>query len=130
MRRSSCGSLTPSVTGQRGHLQDEVHFRLLRLLQDNPELSQRELARAAGISVGGAHYAINALIQKGLVKLGNFSAAPDKRRYAYLLTPRGLSEKARLTRRFLVRKMAEYEALRTEIEVLKREVGDEAMPPG
>jgi len=113
------------VKGPRSRSQEEAQFRVLRLLQDNPELSQRDLARAAGISIGGAHYAINALIQKGLVKLGNFSAAPDKRRYAYLLTPRGLIEKARLTRRFLVRKLDEYDALRAEIEALQREVAEE-----
>lgn len=112
----------------RAQLQEEVHFRLLRLLQDNPELSQRDLARAAGISVGGAHHAITALVQKGLVKLGRFSAAPDKRRYVYLLTPRGLTERTRLTHRFLIRKMAEYEALRAEIEALRAEVGEETSP--
>jgi EPS-associated MarR family transcriptional regulator len=107
-------------------LQEDVHFRVLRLLQENPELSQRELAKAVGISVGGAHYVLNALIEAGMVKLGNFKAAEDKRRYAYILTPKGLAEKARITKRFLTRKLAEYEALKQEIEALRGEIGDEA----
>ena len=113
------------MPSQRSQIQEDTHFRVLRLLQDNPEMSQRELARAVGISVGGMHYVLNALIDKGLVKLGNFSAAEDKRRYAYILTPQGLAAKAAITRRFLARKMKEYEALRAEIEGLSRELGEE-----
>lgn len=99
-----------------------MHFRILRLLQANPELSQRELSDALGVSLGGVNYCLKALLDKGLVKLGNFSAAPDKRRYAYVLTREGLVEKARLTRRFLKRKMAEYEALKAEIETVRAEL--------
>ncbi len=84
-------------------------------------MSQRELAEAVGVSVGGMHYVLNALIEKGFVKLGNFTAAEDKRRYAYILTSQGIARKAALTRAFLVRKMEEYEALREEIEALKTE---------
>lgn len=109
------------MTSKRTKLQEDTHFRVLRLLQENPEMSQRELATAVGISVGGMHYVLNALIDKGFVKLGNFTAAEDKRRYAYILTPKGLAQKAALTRSFLVRKMKEYEALREEIEALKKE---------
>lgn len=75
-------------------------FRLLRLLKENPEMSQRELAEATQVSVGGIHYVLNALVEKGLVKLGIFTAADDKHRYAYVLTPRGLARKAGLTRAF------------------------------
>lgn len=103
-------------------LQEDTHFRVLRLLQENPEMSQRELAAAVGVSVGGIHYVLNALIDKGLVKLGNFTASEDKRRYAYILTPKGLAEKALITKRFLVRKIEEYEALKSEIEELQRDV--------
>ncbi|GJL87296.1 MAG: MarR family EPS-associated transcriptional regulator [Minwuia thermotolerans] len=99
-----------------------MHFRVLRLLEENPEMSQRDLAQAVGISVGGAHYCLNALIEKGLIKIGNFSAARDKRRYAYILTPKGIAEKSALTGRFLKRKMAEYEALKAEIDALKVEL--------
>lgn len=109
------------MTSKRAKLQEDTHFRVLRLLQDNPEMSQRELAAAVGVSVGGIHYVLNALIDKGLVKLGNFTAAEDKRRYAYVLTPKGIARKAALTRAFLVRKMEEYETLREEIEALKKE---------
>jgi len=84
-------------------------------------MSQRELADAVGVSVGGIHYVLNALIAKGLVKLGNFTAAEDKRRYAYVLTPKGIARKLALTRAFLARKLEEYEALREEIEALKLE---------
>jgi EPS-associated MarR family transcriptional regulator len=109
------------MTSKRTKLQEDTHFRVLRLLQQNPEMSQRELAAAAGVSVGGMHYVLNALIEKGLVKLGNFTAAEDKRRYAYVLTPAGISEKTAVTRRFLARKMAEYEALKAEIDTLRTE---------
>lgn len=110
------------MASKRTKLQEDTHFRVLRLLQENPEMSQRELAEAVGVSVGGIHYVLNALIDKGLVKLGNFTAAEDKRRYAYVLTPKGIAGKAELTRAFLVRKMEEYEALREEIETLKVEI--------
>jgi EPS-associated MarR family transcriptional regulator len=118
------------MAGQRSKVQEDVRFRVLRLLQENPEMSQRDIAVAVGISVGGVHYCLNALIEKGMVKLGNFSAAQDKRRYAYILTPKGLSEKAALTSRFLKRKMEEYGALKEEIEALQAEMelGADMMP--
>ncbi|WP_206419938.1 MarR family EPS-associated transcriptional regulator [Minwuia thermotolerans] len=103
-----------------------MHFRILRLLQANPEMSQREMSDALGVSLGGVNYCLKALLEKGLVKLGNFSAAPDKRRYAYILTRKGVLEKARLTRRFLKRKMAEYEALKAEIETVRAEMDIDA----
>lgn len=109
------------MAGTRNKTQEDVHFRVLRLLQDNPEMSQRDLANAVGISVGGAHYCLNALMEKGLIKIGNFSAAENKRRYAYMLTPKGIAEKSALTGRFLKRKLAEYEALKAEIETLQGE---------
>jgi len=105
----------------RSQLKEDMHFRILRLLQDNPEMSQRDLAKALGVSVGRMNYVLNALVDKGFVKLGNFTAAKDKRRYAYVLTPKGIAKRAALTRSFLARKIAEYEALREEIETLKRE---------
>ena len=87
-------------------------------------MSQRELAAAVGVSVGGMHYVLNALIDKGLVKLGNFTAAEDKRRYAYILTAKGISEKAAITRQFLARKKEEYVALKAEIDCLSLELVD------
>ena len=104
------------MTTQRDKLREDVKFRIMRLLQDNPEMTQRELAREVGVSTGGIHYVLNALVEKGMLKLSNFTAAEDKRRYAYKLTPQGISEKARLTRRFMIRKLAEYEALKAEID--------------
>lgn len=114
------------MAGQRSKVQEDIHFRILRLLQENPEWTQRELANAVGISNGSAHYVLNALVEKGLVKFGNFTSAPDKRRYAYVLTPKGIAERAALARRFLARKMEEYEALRAEIDTLHDELGAEA----
>lgn len=105
-----------------------MRFRILRILQDNPEMSQRELAEAVGVSVGSAHFVLNALVEKGFVKLANFTASEDKRRYAYVLTRRGLREKALLTRDFLKRKRAEYEALKSEIEGLEAEMSKAPTP--
>jgi len=110
------------MTSKRSKLQEDTHFRVLRLLQDNPEMSQRELAEKVGLSVGGMHYVLNALIEKGLVKLGNFTAAEDKRRYAYVLTPKGIVEKTAITKRFLERKIAEYQAIKAEIKEISTEL--------
>lgn len=118
------------MTNKRSKLQEDTHFRVLRLLQDNPQMSQRELAAAVGVSVGGIHYVLNALVGKGLVKLGNFTAAEDKRRYAYILTPKGIARKAALTRAFLARKVEEYDALKAEIDALQRELPDGSGLPG
>ena len=95
---------------------------MLRLLEENPEMSTRQLASEMGISNGAAYYCLNALVEKGWVKLGNFKRSEHKGRYAYVLTPSGISERAGLTKRFLTRKMAEYEALRAEIEELSGEI--------
>lgn len=120
-----CGDVgNLKMTSKRSSLQEDVQFRVLRLLQENPEVSQRELAAAVGISVGGMHYVLKALIAKGLVKFGNFKAAQDKRRYAYVLTPKGVKEKSLLTRRFLQRKLTEYQALNAEIDALYSELGE------
>jgi EPS-associated MarR family transcriptional regulator len=93
----------------------------MRLLQENPDLSQRELAYRLGVSVGGLNYCLKALIEKGWVKVHNFRQSSEKLGYAYILTPQGLIEKARLTGSFLSRKMEEFEMLRAEIEALKGE---------
>ncbi len=102
---------------------EEVALRLMRLLQACPELSQRELAKQMGISLGGLNYCLNALIDKGFVKMANFSRSKNKFKYVYLLTPQGIAEKMALTSRFLKRKMDEYDALKVEIEALKVELG-------
>ena len=101
---------------------EDLHFRVLRLLQGNPELSQRELADKLGVSNGKLHYCLKALIDKGLIKLTNFAHSKHHLGYAYLLTPAGIAQKTTLTSRFVRRKMAEYEALHAEISVLKAEM--------
>lgn len=101
---------------------DELSVAILRRLGDAPEASQRELARETGVSLGKLNYALRALIDKGWIKVGNFSRSQDKLRYAYLLTPHGIEAKARLTRAFLARKMREYDSLRAEIDRLQREI--------
>ena len=105
----------------REKIQEEARFKILRLLHDNPELTQRELGERVGISLGAVNYSLRALIERGLVKAGNFSRNPNKLGYAYVLTPTGIAEKTFLTGRFLKRKVEEYEALKQEIEVLSRE---------
>ena len=115
------------MAGQRSKIREDVRFRVLRLLHDNPELSQRELAAAVGISNGSANYLLSALLDRGLIKLGNFTAAQDKRRYAYILTPKGIAENAAITKRFFERKMQEYEALKAEIEALRDELVDDSV---
>ena len=91
----------------------------MRILQENPDLTQRELADKLGMSVGGLNYCLNALIDKGLVKMQNFSRSKNKFGYVYLLTPKGISDKITLTRKFLERNKAEFEALKSEIESLE-----------
>ena len=100
-------------------LTDPQRLELLKLLQDQPQMSQRDLAQAMGVSLGKANYCLKALMDKGLVKLERFRANPRKRYYAYLLTPAGLKEKTRITMEFLRYKVAEYEALKKEIEQLR-----------
>ena len=101
---------------------EEEQFRILRLIEVNSNVSQRDLAREMGVSLGKVNYCVNALIKKGWVKARNFRKSNNKLAYAYLLTPRGIEQKAVITAQFLRRKVAEYESLKTEIAVLKREV--------
>ena len=103
-------------------LNDDVRYKLLKLLAEEPQISQRDLARRLSISVGKANYCLSALVEKGLVKIDNVRKAGNKLAYAYLLTPRGIEEKTRITVGFLQRKMREYGDLQQEIEVLRREV--------
>jgi EPS-associated MarR family transcriptional regulator len=102
-------------------LSEEMRFQVMRLLEANPELSQRDVARALGISLGKANYCVQALVRKGWIKATNFKNSHHKAAYMYLLTPRGLEEKARLTLQFLGIKMREYEKLRVEIDQMRRE---------
>lgn len=108
--------------------EEDLHFRVLKQLQDDPHLSQRELAKRLGVSNGKLHYCMRALMDKGLVKLGNFAHSKHRLGYAYLLTPAGMASKAAMTGAFLKRKMAEYEALRSEIAALQAEIEKEGRP--
>jgi EPS-associated MarR family transcriptional regulator len=108
------GSVPKSMTPQ----QEDTHFRVLRLLQVNPQITQRELSQKLGVSLGATNYVLRALLDKGAIKIQNFQASRKKLSYVYLLTPTGISEKARLTTQFLARKRAEYEALKAEIEAV------------
>ena len=110
------------MPSRQSQLQEDTYFRVMRLLEANPDLTQRELAERLGVSVGGLNYCLKALIQKGWVKMHNFGQSKNKFGYVYLLTPAGVAEKATLTARFLHRKMSEYEALRREIEDLSKEI--------
>ena len=102
-------------------LNDENRYKLLKLLHENPKMNQREIASALGLSLGKANFCLRALIEKGWIKVGNFSRSSNKKAYVYLLTLRGIEEKAEVTREFLSRKQKEYEELKVEIEELKNE---------
>lgn len=103
---------------------DDTHFRVMRLIEAQPELSQRQLAHELNISLGAINYCLKALIARGLVKMENFSSSNNKLRYVYVLTPSGMAHKARLTGQFLQRKLVEYEALEAEIAALKAEMNE------
>lgn len=110
------------MISRQAKLQEDTYFRVMRLLQDNPDMTQREIAIQLGLSVSGLNYCLKALIAKGWVKAQNFSQSKNKFGYIYLLTPMGIAEKVELTSRFLKRKMDEYEALSVEISSLRAEV--------
>jgi EPS-associated MarR family transcriptional regulator len=112
------------MTSRRSRLQEDTYFRVLRILQDRPDVTQREIAQLLGVSTSGLNYCLNALIDKGWVKVHNFSESKNKFGYVYLLTPSGIAEKAALTGRYLQRKLLEYEAMRAEIESLRGEEGE------
>jgi EPS-associated MarR family transcriptional regulator len=102
-------------------LTDEVRFKLLKLFEANPKFSQREVAGELGISLGKVNYCVNSLIRRGWIKVTNFKNSKNKIAYMYLLTPRGIEEKAGLTARFLQRKLQEHAALTAEIEQIRVE---------
>jgi len=99
-----------------------ARLAVLRLLEQRPDLSQRDLSEALGLSLGKTHYVLHSLLDKGQVKAGNFRRSDNKLAYAYVLTPQGLREKLRLTKAFLSRKEAEFEQLRRTIATLKNEL--------
>lgn len=108
-------------------LDETTHYGLLKTLEENPGLSQRDLAKKLGVSLGKVNYCLNALVEKGSLKINNFRNSDNKLAYAYLLTPHGVEEKARITVRFLKYKVQEYERLRKEIEELRREAKQQGL---
>jgi EPS-associated MarR family transcriptional regulator len=114
-----------TVTNIATSMREETYLKVMRLLQENPDLTQRELAEQLGVSVGSVNYCLKALMEKGLVKMKNFIHSKNKFGYVYVLTPTGIAERAELTSKFLARKVTEYETLKQEIEILKAEVDGE-----
>ncbi|XOJ89830.1 MarR family EPS-associated transcriptional regulator [Methylophilaceae bacterium Uisw_097] len=104
----------------------DTHFKVMNLIHKHPDISQRELAKQAGISLGSMHFCLKALALKGWLKAGNFKKNPDKSVYLYLLTPEGISQKSKLAIDFLKRKRQEYNQLKREIDTLSKELHDEA----
>ena len=115
----------PPCTMNPTELHEETHLRVLRLLEGDPRLSQREVSESLGVSLGKVNFCLKALVDKGLIKVKSFRKSQNKLAYAYLLTPSGIAEKSALTTRFLQRKMAEYEHLQAEIAALQLEVNSE-----
>ena len=103
-------------------MNEEISYRLFKLIEEDPDISQRELAKEMGISLGKTNYCLKGLMERGWLKARNFKNSNNKIAYAYVLTPRGLSEKAKITTRYLKRKVYEYERLKSEIEQLQKEV--------
>lgn len=116
------------MTTLRNRQQEDTTFRVLRLLQANPDITQREIAQQLGMSTSGLNYCLKALIDKGLVKMHNFSQSKNKFGYIYVLTPQGMVQKTALSSNFLKRKISEYETLKAEIESLSGELKMHASP--
>jgi EPS-associated MarR family transcriptional regulator len=110
------------MASRKSKQQEDTYFKILQILNKQPDITQRELAEKIGFSVSGMHYCLKALIEKGLVKMQNFSKSNKKLGYMYLLTPKGVSEKAALTTNFLRRRMQEYESLQEEIQSMMIEM--------
>jgi len=113
------------MASRQANQQEDTYYRVLRILNENPDITQRELAQKLELSVSGLNYCLKALVEKGLVKMQNFSSSKNKLGYMYLLTPTGLAEKAQLTSRFLKRKIREYEELKKEIRLVQKEISSE-----
>ena len=101
---------------------EEIHYHVLKHIESNPSITQRELAKELGVSVGKVNYCLKALIDKGWIKANNFKNSNKKLAYFYILTPSGLEQKAKITVNFLKRKINDYEELKKEIEILKNEI--------
>jgi EPS-associated MarR family transcriptional regulator len=127
-KRTRHGGSMPEQTTPAARLNDEIHYRILRLLESRPDISQRQLAQALGVSLGKTNYCLQALVTKGWIKAENFKNSRNKIAYAYLLTPEGVNRKATMAVRFLKRKTAEFEAIKDELERLREEVAQLQAP--
>ena len=127
-KRARHGGSVPEQVIPAAALNDEIHYRILRLLESRPDISQRQLAQALGVSLGKTNYCLQALVTKGWVKADNFKNSRNKIAYAYLLTPEGIDRKAKMAVRFLKRKTAEFEAIKVELEQLREEVAQQLAP--
>jgi EPS-associated MarR family transcriptional regulator len=111
------------MASRRKEHQEDAKLRVFRIISSNPQLTSREIAQKVGISNGSAYYLLTSLIDKGFIKLANFRENPQKRKYSYLLTPKGIREKSLITSKFLERKKYEYKQLKIEIAELERDAG-------
>jgi EPS-associated MarR family transcriptional regulator len=111
------------VASRRKEYQEDAKLRVMQIINQNPQMTSRKIAQKVGISNGSAYYLLTSLIDKGLVKLANFTENSQKIKYSYLLTPKGIREKSMLANEFLARKKEEYKALRNEINQLEQEIG-------
>lgn len=121
-RAVACPALNQILMPNKQEDREDLRFRILKLIEQNPELNQRDLAQELGVSLGKTNYVLKALVAKGMVKLDNFNRNQNKLGYVYLLTPTGIAEKSQLTVAFLKRKTQEYELLKAEIENLQKEL--------
>jgi EPS-associated MarR family transcriptional regulator len=112
------------MASRRKEYQEDAKLRVLQMINQNPQLTTRELAQKVGISNGSAYYLLTSLIDKGFVKLSNFKENSQKIKYSYLLTPKGIREKSLITSRFIERKKKEFDALKEEINSLEESVGN------
>jgi EPS-associated MarR family transcriptional regulator len=112
------------MASRRKEYQEDAKLRVLQIVNQNPELTSRDIAQKVGISNGSAYYLLTSLIDKGFIKLSSFKNNSQKLRYSYLLTPKGVREKSLITGQFLIRKKQEFEALREEINALEKSIGN------
>ena len=112
------------MASRRKEHQEDAKFRVFQIINENPQMTTREIAQKVGISNGSAYYLLTSLIDMGFVKLSNFKDSSQKIKYSYLLTPKGIREKSLVTSKFLVRKKQEFKALREEIDSLEKSIGN------
>ena len=112
------------MASRRKEHQEDAKFRVFQIINENPQMTTREIAQKVGISNGSAYYLLTSLIDMGFIKLSNFNDSSQKIKYSYLLTPKGIREKSLITSKFLVRKKKEFEALRREIDYLEESIGN------